>query len=87
MLRLLNSSITAEYINGKQNLPRGDWHYFKPNLLSLLRRSLQYKKSWLVNLHAARYNTATSAGEVRPETPLSLQHAKVLKWISTNRAE
>jgi hypothetical protein len=51
--RQLGVEITSEYLKGPVGLPQSDCRHFQHNLLDLLRKPLDYKKAWLVNMVAA----------------------------------
>ena len=56
--QLLHSEITKEMLISPQRLPRKDRHHFNQAILSLLNKSLDYKKAWISNVHAARQQAA-----------------------------
>ena len=50
----LNRDITREVTRGVRDLLPGDRNCFKTNLITLLNKPLQYKKSWWDNINVAR---------------------------------
>jgi hypothetical protein len=50
----LNSAIRKELLQGTRYLLQGDCHNVRMNLLTIMTRSLAYRKAWLINVTHAR---------------------------------
>ena len=53
-IELLDREITIQLQLGNNTLQPGDHHHANHNLITLLNRSLAYRKAWLTNITAAR---------------------------------
>ena len=84
-MSILDRQITKELIAGVQDLPPGDRHHFRHNLMSLLRRNAPYKRAWFTNVTMARerqtrVNALNNEGVAR-----SRETSLLLKYLKTGR--
>jgi len=79
--------ITAELLAGAQALSLADRHHFELNLSDLLDKSTQCKKSWLLNVVAARQRFERQQANFEGIQTLStlVTNSKLIKWMTTGR--
>ena len=82
----LHREVTREYIKGAQDLPPGDRHNFKHNLVHLLQKSYHYKVSWLANVVAARQRLERIKKKDDELLIATKEQSAVFQYAKTRRA-
>lgn len=76
-MRMLDQEIIRMYTNGLLQLLPGDRYHLEFNLAHLLKRPVNYKKSWLLNVIAAQKHYM----RIRAEADEVHQQSRDLSWI------
>ena len=84
-IQRLNRLIRMEYLQGFSELPVGDQLHFHHNILSLLRRPLDYKQAWFCNVTSARRRQARRRANNNEVETLTKEASDILQWIKTGR--
>jgi hypothetical protein len=82
---LLDRQITRELLLGVRDLPPGDRHHFRHNLITLLRRNEKYKRAWFVNVTMARERQQNRRNGNEAERIRSRETSLLLKYFKTGR--
>jgi hypothetical protein len=84
-VRRLDHQIRLEYLRGTTDLPIGDHIHFQHNILSLLRRPLDYKQAWFSNVLSARRRQARRRTQDATLEIATKETSAILQWMKTGR--
>ncbi len=82
----LDHEIVRQFIQGPDDLPAGDRHHFRFNIITLQNRSLAFKQSWFANVMAARRRQARKRANDDTLQYASNKQQRLLNWGFTRRA-
>jgi hypothetical protein len=81
----LNDLIKQEFIQGPDTLLQGDQYLLNWNILTLLEKSLPYKKGWLVRTQTARQRAHRIRIKDQKATLRSKQTSRLYKWMKVHK--
>lgn len=82
---LLNQRIASLLMQGCQRLPSGDRYHFKHNIVSLLNRPLNYKKSWFLNVTTAIQRMERRRAKDDSLDTKSRNDSLLYRWLKTRQ--
>jgi hypothetical protein len=86
MISLLNREIARINLQGRTSVMTNDQQMFRWNICILLKKSLPYRKNWLVNVLTAMNWRKRFFDQDNQATVITPVQQEVLDWIQTGRA-